>query len=239
MRRDDGTLLHTYRDGTAHVPAFLDDYAFLLAALVDLYEATFEPRWIERAESLAKEMGERLWDAKGGGYFSTADGQTDLLVRGKDAYDGAIPAGNAVAAHALLRLARLTGGDTHRERAEKTLQAFMPVAERSPQAFTRLLCAADFALSTPREVVIVAGKDSVGGRKLLLAVRRRYLPNTVIAWADPADERAAQQIPLLESRTLVEGKPAVYVCENFACRRPATTVAELEVLLVETKQKSE
>jgi hypothetical protein len=239
MRDGDGTLLHTYRDGRAHVPAFLDDYAFLLAAAVDLYEATFEPAWIERAEELAAEMHERLWDAEGGGYYSTADDRDDLLVRGKDAHDGALPAGNAIATHALLRLAKFTDDDAHRTRATKTLEAFAGAAERAPQAFTRLIAALDFARATGREIVIAGKQDDEVAADLVAAVRKRYLPNTVVARARPDDAEAAKRIPLLEGRTPVDGRPAAYVCENYACKQPVTTVAELEKLLVETGRRSE
>ena len=233
--RPNGKLLHTYRAGRAHIDAFLDDYAFLLQALVDLYEATFDPAWIEHANGLATEMIDALWDDEGGGFYSVRRGRADLLARGKDAHDGALPAGNAVAAHALLRLARLTDKKDHFARAEKTLRLFQPQAAQAPSGFGRLLCAIDVRLGPSREIVIAGGLGDPAARKLLDAVRQRYLPNAVVAWARPG-RGADARLPLLKGRAPVDGKPAAYVCENYACRAPVTSVAALAKLLEKHRQ---
>jgi hypothetical protein len=222
--RTDGHLLHTWRAATAHVPAFLDDYAFLLAATVDLYETTFDPKWLEHARSLAADMTEALWDPKSGGFYKTRSDQADLLVRSRDAYDGALPAGNAVAALALLRLGRLTDDNDLFARGERTLRAFLGPAKRAPQAFARLLCAADFHAAPRREIVVAGDPDSDATQDLLRAVRQRYLPNVVVALARPEVE---DPLPLLEGRTPVDGRPAAYVCENNVCRAPVTSASSV------------
>ena len=233
MRPDDG-LLHTYRAGRAHIDAFLDDYAFMLQATVDLYEATFDPKWIGHARSLADEMTDRLWDEKHGGFFATRRGQADLLVRRKDAHDSSVPAGNAVAAHALLRLARLTDDKDRYAQAEKTLGAFANATTRAPVAFARLLCAIDFLRGPSREIVVAGDPKNDATAALLGAVRRRYLPNAVVALVDPESGGAAaavKTLPFLENRSLVEGRPAAYVCEDYACKAPVVSAEDLTKLL--------
>ncbi|MFO7897535.1 MAG: hypothetical protein R6V58_00570 [Planctomycetota bacterium] len=238
--RPDGDLLHTYRAGTAHVDAFLRDYAFLLQAAVDLYEATFKPTWIDRAESLAAEMTEKLWDDEAGGFFSRAGGGHEALVREKDAHDGAVPAGNAIAAHALLRLGTLTMNDACRTKGERALRLFVTRVERGPQAYARLLCAADFHLGPRREIVVAGQHGEAATERLLAAVRSRYLPDAVVAAVRPGSDiagRAIRRVPMLAGRELVDGRPAAYVCENYACRRPVTTPEELAELLAKRWEK--
>jgi uncharacterized protein len=226
--RPKGQLLHTYRNGTAHIDAFLDDYAFVIQGLLDLYEATFEIKRVTQAKELANEMIKVMWDEKSGGFYSSAAGKADLLVRGKDAYDGATPAGNGIAPHALLRLARLADDKDLYDKAEQTLALFASVAKERPYIFTRLLCAIDFRLAPAREVVIAGRPGDERTAALLDAVRQRYLPNTVVAasMAGPSDA-----LPLLKARVPLNGKPAAYVCENYACQRPVTSVPDLVRLL--------
>ncbi len=234
--RPKGRLLHTYRAGRSHIDAFLDDYAFMLQASVDLYEATFDVRWIDRANGLLREMTDKLWDENSGGFFSTPKGKAYLLVRGKDAHDSALPAGNAIAAHALLRLARLTGDQDHPAKAEKTLSLFLSHAARAPRGFARLLSAVDFYVGPSREIVISGRAEDARTARLLAAVRGCYLPNAVVALVDPTSASAGaavKALPLLDSRLLVDGKPAAYVCENYACKAPVTSADALVQLLEE------
>ncbi len=228
MRADDGGLLHAYRDGRAHTPAFQHDYACLIEGLVDLYEATFDPRWARQAQGLADQMIERFGDPDAGGFFYTEAGREDVLVRLKRAHDGAVPSGNGVAAHALVRLAKLTGRDRYGKEAEGVLKAFQSTASQAPTAMASYLMTLDFHLGPVREVAVLgpAGRDDTAA--LLAAVRKPFRPRTVVAWADPASPgEAAEAVPLLANRPQVDGKAAAYVCQDFACRAPVTSPEEL------------
>ena len=233
MTGPDG-LRHAWRGGRSHTPAFLDDHAFLLAALVDLYEATYDSAWICEARTLADRMNERFWDAEAGGFFGTPAGQSDVLLRLKRGYDGPTPSGNAAAALALLRLARLTDHRPYADRAEAVLRAFQAEIERAPTAAAGLLLALDWHLGPVQEIAVVGPAGADETRNLLEAVGRRYLPHAVTAHLDPSAADAAARtdaLPLLRNRPPVSGHAAAYVCENFACRPPVLSAEALADLL--------
>ena len=223
----DGRLLRRYRDGEAAFLAGLDDYAFLVEGLVDLYEAGFDIDHIESATRLGAAMIDLFGDPAGG-FFSTGRDQEQLIARMKELYDGALPSGTAVACHALLRLAELAGRDDFRKAAERALKSAAASLTKSPYAYPHLAAAYDRLLGPSREIVIAG--DS---KELLRAVRTRYLPNTVIAGcpAGGPDARAAKAVPVLEGRKAVGGKAAAYVCVDMACKLPVTEVVELEKAL--------
>ncbi len=222
MRRKEGTLLHTYRDGKAKGDGFLDDYACLAEGLLDLHEATFDPRWFLAARELAGKAIEHFWDEKEGGFFYTGKDHETLLVRTKSPGDSAVPSGNSVAAIVLLRLAAFTGEADLARRAEATLAALRTGMDRTPRFFGYALCALDLHLDPPREVAIAGAPTDPATRALVRAVRAAYDPNLVLSLADPARPEAAKALPLLEGKTPVGGKPAAYVCRRFACRAPVT-----------------
>jgi uncharacterized protein YyaL (SSP411 family) len=235
MRREN-RLYHSYRDGKIHVDAMLDDYAFFLQALADLYETTFDVVWIERAVAIADEMDKRFWDEAGGGFFSTPVGRADVLVRSKSADDSAVPSGNSVAVHSLLRLGKLTGEKRYSDMAEKTLDVFAPAVSFSPRAFVRMLSSFDFFLGPTQEIVVAGGNDDDGTKQLVGLAYRLYLPNGVIAQVDPSSDEAAAaagRIPLLTAKSLIDGKPAAYVCLGTTCYPPVTAVDGLEKRLAE------
>ena len=221
MRDDEGRLLRTYNHGRAKLRAYLEDHAFLLEALIGLYEATFEPRWFAEARSLADEIVARFADEERGGFFSTADDHERLVARRKEVEDAPIPSGGSSAALGLLRLAALTGEHSYEQRALGHLRLFHELAPRHPTAFGHLLQAIDFYLAPVREVALV-GED-VG--PLARVVRADFRPNVVVA-GGPEDG-----VPLLAGREPVDGRAAAYVCERFACQRPVTEPAELAQLL--------
>jgi len=221
LRDERGRLLRTFKDGEAKLNAYLEDHAFLLDALLVLYESTFEPRWFAAARELADSTIERFADEKRGGFFETSSDHERLVARRKDLEDHPIPSGNSAAAFALLRLAALTGEYAYEERAVGVLRLLHPLAARHPQAFAHLLQALDFHLAPVREVAL-AGEDT---RALERTVRSRLRPHVVLAGGEP------DGVPLLEGREPVDGRPAAYVCERFACRRPVTEPDELEELL--------
>jgi uncharacterized protein YyaL (SSP411 family) len=221
MRDESGRLLRTWKDGQGRLNAYLEDHAYLVEALLTLYEATFEPRWFAAARELADTMIERFADDERGGFFDTASDHEQLVARRKSLEDNPIPAGNSSAAFGLLRLYALTGEREYEQRAVGVFRLLHEVAGRHPQAFAHLLQALDFHFASVKEVAIV-GPDA---RPLERVVRDAFRPHLVLAGGE------ADGVPLLEGRTPVEGRAAAYVCEHFACQRPVTEPAELEELL--------
>ncbi len=223
MRDGEGRLLRTYKDGEGRLNAYLEDHAFLLEALLTLYEATFEARWFAEAQALAETTIERFGDAERGGFFSTSDDHEQLIARRKEIGDHPIPSGNSAAALGLLRLEALTGERRYGEWAEGVPRLFAKAAPRQPDAFAHLLRALDFDLAPVKEVALVG--DDLG--ELATVVRSEYRPYLVLA-GGPA---GCHSPPLLPDRRAVEDSPTAYVCENFACRTPVTTAKHLADLL--------
>jgi uncharacterized protein YyaL (SSP411 family) len=224
MRDGDGRLLRTYNAGEAKLNAYLEDHAFLLEALLTLYESTFEPRWFHAARELADALIERFADTEHGGFFQTSSDHEQLVARRKEIDDAPIPSGQSSAAFGLLRLAALTGDARYEEHGTSVLRLFAGLLSRSPLAFGHLLQALDFHLAPTREVALV-GADTA---ELQHAVRAEFRPHVVLAGGDGGD---AAGVPLLEGRTALDGAAAAYVCERFTCRRPVTEPAELQALL--------
>jgi uncharacterized protein len=223
LRDENGNLLRTYKDGRAHLNAYLEDHAFLLEALLALYEATFETCWFTEARALAETTIERFGDPERGGFYSTSSDHEELIARRKEVGDHPIPSGNSSAAMGLLRLGALTGERRFTEAGEGVFALFGKPAVEHPDAFAHMLRALDFHLSPTREVALVG--DELG--ELGAVVRERPLFHLVLA----GGPEGATEPPLLEGRAAVEGKPAAYVCENFACRLPVATPEELRNLL--------
>jgi uncharacterized protein YyaL (SSP411 family) len=219
--RADGRLLRSYNQGRAHLNAYLEDHAFLLEALLTLYEATFDPRWFDEARALAEEILDRFADPARGGFFSTASDHEQLIVRRKDLEDTPIPSGSSAAAFGLLRLARLTGESRYEDAALGHVRLLHTIAVQHPTAFGHLLQVIDFALADVREDALV-GADRA---PLEQVVRETFRPHTVLAGGE------AGSVPLLAGREPVDGRAAAYVCEHFACRRPVTEPDELRMLL--------
>ena len=221
MRDDEGRLLRTYNRGQARLRAVLEDHAFLLEALLALYEATFDARWFAEAQALADTIIERFADRENGGFFSTAEDHEQLITRRKEIEDNPIPAGQSAAALGLLRLAALTGEYRYEEAALGAVRLLHAIAPQHPQAFGHLLQAIDFHVSPVREVALVGP----GREPLERVVRSEFRPHVVVAGGE------ADGVPLLAGREPVEGRAAAYVCEHFVCRRPVTEPDELAALL--------
>jgi uncharacterized protein YyaL (SSP411 family) len=226
LRDAEGRLLRTWKDGDGRLNAYLEDHAFLLEALVTLYESSFEPRWLEAAGEIAGAMIERFADDERGGFFETSADHEQLLTRRKDLEDHPIPSGNASAAYGLLRLAALTGDHELEARGVGVLRLLHEIAVKHPHAFAHLLQAMDFHLSPTREVAL-AGP---GPGELERLVRQAFRPHIVLA-GTPRDGSDATAVPLMLGREPVEGKTAAYVCQNFSCQMPVTTAEELKALL--------
>jgi uncharacterized protein len=220
LRDESGNLLRTYKDGRAHLNAYLEDHAFLLEALLALYEATFEPRWFTEAQALAGTTIERFGDPERGGFYSTSSDHEELIARRKEVGDHPIPSGNSSAAMGLLRLAALTGESRYEEAGAGVFALFGKPAVEHPDAFAHMLRALDFHLSPTREVALI-GDDL---NELAAAVREKPSPHLVLA----GGPGGSNQPPLLAGRTTVDGKPAAYVCQNFTCQLPVTDPTELK-----------
>jgi uncharacterized protein YyaL (SSP411 family) len=219
MRDADGRLLRTYNRGVAKLGAYLEDHAFLIEALLTLYEATFEERWFVHARRLADETIERFGDREHGGFFSTpSDHDERLPVRRKELEDTPIPSGQSALALGLLRLSALTGEQRYEQEALTVLRPLAGPAARYPTAFGHLLQAIAFQLGPVREIAIVGDEP----KPLLDVVRADYRPRTVLAGGESA------AVPLLEGRGPVDGRTAAYVCEHFSCLAPVTDPDALE-----------
>ncbi|MFL5907881.1 MAG: thioredoxin domain-containing protein [Solirubrobacterales bacterium] len=231
MRDSDGRLLRTWKEGHARLNAYLEDHGFLLEALLQLYESTLEVRWFDAAREIADTMIERFADEERGGFFTTSNDHEDLIARRKDLGDHPIPSGNSSAAFGLLRLAAMTGERDYEDRAVAVMRLFGPAAQQHPDAFGHLLQAIDFHLSTVREVALIAPRNGADGSPdladLAAVVRSAYRPHVVLAGGPEGCDRPE----LLRERHAVEGKPAAYVCEHFACKAPVTEPSELAALL--------
>jgi hypothetical protein len=231
--RERGRLLRSYAEGRARHAAYLEDYAFLIAGLLDLYEADSRPRWLDEAMALDRVLEARYEDRALGGFFATSDDHEPLLARAKPVFDGALPSGNSVHAMNLLRLHELTGDDAYRRRADATLRAASGILAQAPQAFGELLLAADFRLDTAKQVVIVAPSSRAQAEPLLDRVRAAFVPNRVLVVAAQGGDldAQAQRVPLLEGKVARGGAPTAYVCERQVCERPTSDPDELAAQL--------
>jgi uncharacterized protein len=222
-----GRLLRTYKDGYAHLNAYLEDYACLADGLLALYEADLDPRWFRESRRLVDETIRLFADPQNGGFFDTGSDHETLLSRPKDLMDNATPAGNNVVAEVLLRMAAWTGEEEYRQRANDYLRPLTEVAIKHPQAFGHLLGALDLTISPIREIAIVGDTKQAATQALLAVVNGRYLPNSVLACAAPDNPEAALIIPLLADRPLQNEQPCAYLCQNFTCLAPITSSEEL------------
>ncbi|MFN8524103.1 MAG: thioredoxin domain-containing protein [Chloroflexota bacterium] len=222
-------LLRTWKDGEARLNGYLEDYANTVDALISVYEATFLPRWLEEARSVADVLLEQFSDERGGAFYDTGRDHERLITRPKDIFDNATPSGSAVAAEALLRLALQTGEVRYRVAAEGVLRALAPIAARHPASFGRLLCALDTHLGPVAEIAIVGGSVEPETGELIAAAFQRFLPRKVVAGV--AADGSAAGTPLLEGRARGLERPVAYVCEGYVCQAPVSGGAALAAQL--------
>jgi uncharacterized protein len=225
-----GRLLHSFKDGQARFNAYLDDYAFVAAALVDLYEATFARVYLDRAVELTETLLAHFWDEKEGGFYFTSNDHESLISRSKSTFDGAIPSGNSVAVFALLRLSFLTETPRYLEKAEKTLRLFYDAMEQNPFGFSHMLAALAFYLRRPKEIVVLGDPQADAARALLAQIHGEFVPNKTLMCLDIG---RGEQVPsLLAGKTQIDGKVTVYVCHNFTCSLPVTDWNSVKALLL-------
>ena len=233
LTADDGKrLLARYRDGDAAYKGYVDDYAFFLWGLLEVYETTCNPKYLRQALHISRELIELFWDDGEGGLYFTGSDSEELLHRPKEIYDGALPSGNSVAALALLKLARLTDKAEYLERAEAMFACFSPEVAHYPRAYTFFLLALDYYLAVPSHVVIAGDKEDVGVQAMLAVARQRFMPETIVLYNDPKYQAEnAELIPAAAGQVAVDGQATGYVCENFSCQRPAQILEDFKQLL--------
>lgn len=231
--RDDDSLLRRYRDNDAAIPGFLDDYAFLIQGLLDCYETSFRTSDLDAARRLAGKMLDVFEDRENGGFFSTAEGDPNLVMRIKDDYDGAEPSGNSVAFIDLLRLGQITNDPKYQAAAERTLKAMAPILVQQPTAAPQLLVGLNYWQSPKRQIVVAGDADTDQTRGMLRKIRSHFLPNATLLLLDSEDSRRvlSEFNPALSGMHAIEGKTTAYVCENYTCQLPTNDISRLDQLL--------
>ncbi len=226
-------LLRRYRDGDAKYKAHLEDYAYLIQGLLDLYEASLNIEWLEAAIELTKQKINLFYDSANGGFFDTSGDDPSIIIRTKEFFDNAEPSGNSIAILNLLRLSQMTDNINWRETAEKSLAYFGERIKQAPQAMPQFLAAVDFSLSKPKQIIIAGSADDPHTKELLKEVHSRFIPNKIILLADGdmGQETLASYIPFIESVKMIDGKSTAYICENYACKLPTSDVKVVAELL--------
>ncbi|HDS45631.1 MAG TPA: thioredoxin domain-containing protein [Methanomicrobia archaeon] len=235
--RKDGQLLRRYRDGDAAITGTLEDYAYLSAALLDLYEASFDAQWLRAAINLNNGMVALFGDDKDGGFVSNRLAEAEVGISIKDAYDGPVPSGNSIAAQNLLRLAAFMDDETLSRKAEGILLTFRESLEQNPLEHAQMLCALAFYLSNPLQIVVTA--ESQDAAQPVLAVLGRYfLPQSVSVFTAPDEHEGAlsSEIPFIKDKAPKAGKPTVYICEQYTCKAPIIELEELKRALRQREQ---
>ena len=230
----DGRLIRYYRDGQAVTPAFLDDYAFMTLALLDLYEATFDAKWLATAKELSSQMIDLFADNKHGGFFLTGKDSEKLIARTKPDYDGAVPSGNSIAALALLKMGRLTMDTSFTESAAKAIEAVSKQLQKAPTYSAAMLIALNFWFGPTQEIVIAGNAQDSQTQKMIKTVRDKFLPNAVVLLHEQgkAGEPIEKISPFVKNQITLKGKATAYVCENYVCNQPVNTVKELDKLII-------
>ena len=217
--RPSGRLLRTHKDSVSRLLGYLEDYAFLVDGLLVLHEATFQARWLDDAVDLGYAMVDLFWDAAAGQFYDTGADHEELVVRPRDLTDNAVPAGSSMAASVLLKLAVVTGDGDLERRAVEAMRSARAVMERFPTGAGHWLCALDFYLSTPKEIAVAGDRTATDTKALLAEVYRSFLPNRVLVGLDGA-EGASARSPLMEGRTMLNGRATAYVCRQYVCGLP-------------------
>jgi uncharacterized protein YyaL (SSP411 family) len=226
------TLYRRYRDGDARFDGGLQDYAFMIQGLIDLYESTFDFQWLEYAISLMAKQIELFWDADAGGFFDTTGNDPSILLRTKEDYDGAEPTGNSIAALNLLKLSQITNNNNWREMAEKTIQSFGSRLDQMPEALPQMLVAFNWQLTTPKEIIVVGNRTAEDTKTMLKEVRKHFLPNKVILLVDDdSKSELVSYLPFIENMTMIDGKATAYICQNYSCQLPTNDVDKIAEIM--------
>lgn len=233
MRQTNGRLLHRYRDGQAAITAYLDDYAFLIWGLLELYETLFDTNYLHIALELNTDLLKHFWDDSMGGFYFTPDDGEGLIIRKKEIYDGAIPSGNSVAMLNLLRLGRITADSSLEEKAVMIGRSFSTVVKQTPSAYTQLMTAVDFAAGPSCEVVIAGDSQAEDTKAMLKAVSKPFAPNKIVL-LHPTEKKEADIVRIaafIKNQLKVGGRATAYICHNYSCRQPTTDINKMLELL--------
>ncbi len=231
MRNDDGRLLHSFKDGQARFNACLDDYACLIDGLIEVYQATFEARFVTAALELAVIMVEQFHDVEQGGFYYTGSDHETLITRQKDNQDNATPSGNSMAATALLKLGQMTGRTDLEQNAYETLEMLSGQMARIPTAMGQALLAVDYLLAPAKQIVVVGGDDSETTDAFLQEINGRFLPNAIVLFrpqSQPEDEIPTVFQPLLTDKAAIDDQTTVYICQAGACSAPISSLPDLQ-----------
>jgi len=228
-------LLHRYKDGEVAIGAFLDDYAYLIWALLEIYEATFKPEYLVHAKNLTQDLIDNFWDKEEGGFFFTGENSEELLVRKKTAYDGAMPSGNSVSMLNLIRLARLLGDTTYEDHAITIGRVFSSEIKRAPSAFSMMLLALDFAIGPSFEIVVAGNPESEDTRDMIQQIRGKFIPRKVVLLRGTKDQSRAitELAPFTKFHEPLEGKATAHVCIDHNCKLPTTDLKRMMELIGE------
>ncbi len=233
--RQTGRLKRRYREGEAAIDGLVDDYAFFIQGLLDLYETSLEGRWLILAMELTETQNRLFWDSDNGGFYSTAGEDPSILIRMKEDYDGAEPSPNSIAVLNLLRLSQMAGNKTWREMAQRSIQAFERRLLSTPHAMPQMMAAVNFYLDKPKQILIAGQRNSPDTKAILREVHKRFIPNKILVLADggPAQQRLAVSLEILDSLRQIDGKATAYICEDYLCKLPTNDVAVVARLLDE------
>jgi len=227
-----GLILRTYRNGKSHLNGYLSDYSFLVAALIDVYESSFNWTFLEKAIEINDLIIQKFWDENSDGFFFTPTDHEQLIIRTRHPYDNAIPSGNSVAVHNLLKISQFTGDIKLKEQAEQTLRLYTTQMQRSPSGFAVLLSSLDYFWGNPKEIVIAGDRLSEKTLGMIAVIHEHYLPNKILAYADPTlltrEREKSKILPVIEGKISIKGRARIFVCENYACQSPFTSAKEFE-----------
>ena len=229
---DDGKLIHRFREGVSGLPSHIDDYAFMINASIDLYETTFETKYLERAIKWNDILIREFWDENNGGFYFTSTQNENLLVRQKEIYDGAIPSGNSMALLNLLRLAKLTGKPEYEEKAPIMIDYFSSGIIKSPSAFCQFLIGLDFYFGPTEEIVISCQSNNKQLNDAISYLRSVFKPNkTVVLYLLENYREVVFTIPFVKNMKMLNNEITFYVCQNFICNKPVNTLEEFKNLV--------
>lgn len=225
LRAEDGKLIHRYRDGESGLPAHIDDYAFVIQALLDLLELTFKPEYLKLAVELTDILFNQFIDKNNGGFFFTSNANEELITRQKELYDGAYPSGNSVMLSNLIRLGRFTANSVYDEAVEKMVKYFSGQVNDYPSIFSQFLIGLDLILNKTYEIVIAGTDNSAEVITAIKKIRQIFLPNKILVYNNEKNELDSL-IPYLSSNKILNNNLTIYICENFTCNMPVHSYEE-------------